>query len=116
VALPFRRRLRADRAAIAQQALAAIPPTDYDLFDAQTVLRTSYVDDCLAWPGDAIRAPFTGPLPDVPALLLGGRLDTRTPLENARATARSSALDDRGPEGLGHDASTATSPAARRRR
>ena len=54
----------------------------------QTVLRTSYVDDCLAWPGDAIRAPFTGPLPDVPALLLGGRLDTRTPLENARATAQ----------------------------
>ena len=41
----------------------------------QTVLRTSYVDDCLAWPGDADRAPFTGPLPDVPALLLGGRLD-----------------------------------------
>jgi hypothetical protein len=51
------------------------------------VLRTSYVDDCLAWPDDPIRSPFTGPLPDVPALLLGGRLDTRTPFENARATA-----------------------------
>jgi pimeloyl-ACP methyl ester carboxylesterase len=89
VSLPFPRAAPvADRAAIAQQALAAIPPTDYDPFDAQTVLRTSYVDDCLAWPVDAIRAPFTGPLPDVPALLLGGRLDTRTPLENARATAR----------------------------
>ena len=103
VALPFPRAASVpDRAAIAQQALAAIPPTDYDPFDAQTVLRTSYVDDCLAWPGDAIRAPFTGPLPDVPALLLGGRLDTRTPLENARATAaRAAALDDRGPQGLG---------------
>ncbi|MGZ8633134.1 MAG: alpha/beta fold hydrolase [Solirubrobacteraceae bacterium] len=89
VTLPFPRDAPvADRAAIAQQALAAIPPTDYDPFDAQTVLRTSYVDDCVAWPGDAIRLPFTGPLPDVPALLLGGRLDTRTPLENARATAR----------------------------
>ena len=89
VTLPFPRAASVpDRAAIAQQALAAIPPTDYDPFDAQTVLRTSYVDDCLAWPGDAIRAPFTGPLPDVPALLLGGRLDTRTPLENARATAQ----------------------------
>jgi len=88
VTLPFPREASVpDRAAIAQQALAAIPPTDYDPFDPQTVLRTSYVDDCLAWPGDAIRAPFTGPLPDVPALLLGGRLDTRTPLENARATA-----------------------------
>jgi pimeloyl-ACP methyl ester carboxylesterase len=89
VTLPFSRAAPiADRAAQAQQALAAIPPTDYDPFDGQTVLRTSYVDDCLAWPGDAIRAPFTGPLPDVPALLLGGRLDTRTPLENARATAQ----------------------------
>ena len=89
VTLPFPRAASVpDRAAIAQQALAAIPPTDYDPFDPQTVLRTSYVDDCLAWPGDAIRAPFTGPLPDVPALLLGGRLDTRTPLENARATAQ----------------------------
>ena len=86
-ALPARG-ARPDRAVAAQQALAAIPPTDYDPFDPQTVLRTSYVDDCLAWPGDAFRAPFAGPLPDVPALLLGGRLDTRTPLENARATAR----------------------------
>ena len=89
VTLPFPRSAPvADRAAAAQAALAAIPPTDYDPFDGQTVLRTSYVDDCLAWPGDAIRSPFTGPLPDVPALLLGGRLDTRTPLENARATAQ----------------------------
>jgi pimeloyl-ACP methyl ester carboxylesterase len=78
----------ADRPAIAQAALAAIPPTDYDPFDAQTVLRTSYVDDCLQWPVGAVRPPFAGPLPDVPALLLGGRLDTRTPVENALATRR----------------------------
>jgi pimeloyl-ACP methyl ester carboxylesterase len=78
----------ADRPAIAQQALAAIPPAEYAPFDGQTVLRTSYVDDCLQWPGDAVRPPFTGPLPDVRALLLGGRLDTRTPVENALATKR----------------------------
>jgi pimeloyl-ACP methyl ester carboxylesterase len=78
----------AARPALAQQALAAIPPTDYDPWDPQTVLRTSYVDDCLDWPGDVVRPPFTGPLPDVPALLLGGRLDTRTPVENAFATKR----------------------------
>jgi pimeloyl-ACP methyl ester carboxylesterase len=77
-----------DRPALAQAALAAIPPTDYDPFDAQTVLRTSYVDDCLQWPVGPVRPPFTGPLPDVPALLLGGRLDTRTPVENALATKR----------------------------
>jgi pimeloyl-ACP methyl ester carboxylesterase len=69
-------------------ALAAILPTEYDPFDAQTVLRTSYVDDCLQWPVGTVRPPFTGPLPDVPALLLGGRLDTRTPVENALATRR----------------------------
>jgi pimeloyl-ACP methyl ester carboxylesterase len=75
------------RPAISQAALAAIPPTEYTPFDAQTVLRSSFVDDCAQWPNDPARPPFTGPLPDVPALLLGGRLDTRTPIENARATA-----------------------------
>ena len=77
-----------ERPAVARAALAAIPPTDYDPFDAETVLRTSYVDDCLEWPVGTVRPPFTGPLPDVPALLLAGRLDTRTPLENAQATQR----------------------------
>jgi pimeloyl-ACP methyl ester carboxylesterase len=77
----------ADRPAIAQGALAQIPPSDYAPFGGQTVLRTSYVDDCLLWPQDQPAAPFTGPLPDVPALLLGGRLDTRTPFENAQNTA-----------------------------
>jgi hypothetical protein len=50
------------------------------------VLASSYSDDCLQWPADSPHPPFTGPLPDVPALLLGGRLDTRTPVENAIAT------------------------------
>jgi pimeloyl-ACP methyl ester carboxylesterase len=75
------------RPPIGQAALAAIPPTQYTPFDGQTVLRSSYVDDCVLWPNDLARQPYTGPLPDVPALLLGGRLDTRTPIENARATA-----------------------------
>jgi pimeloyl-ACP methyl ester carboxylesterase len=76
------------RAGIAQAALAAIPPALYAPFDGQSVVRTSYVDDCLRWPQDAPKRPYTGPLPDVPALLLGGRLDLRTPIENAQATAR----------------------------
>jgi len=75
------------RVPLAQAALAAIPPVQYAPFDAQTVLRTGYVDDCLLWPRDVPRPPFTGPLPDVPALLLGGRLDVRTPIENALETA-----------------------------
>ncbi|MEA2227351.1 MAG: hypothetical protein QOF04_981 [Solirubrobacteraceae bacterium] len=78
----------AARPAIAQAALAAIPPAQYAPFDAQSVFRTGYADDCLLWPGDVPHPPFTGPLPDVPALLLGGRLDLRTPIENAVATAQ----------------------------
>jgi pimeloyl-ACP methyl ester carboxylesterase len=78
----------AERPALAQQALAAIAPTDYDPFDTQAVLRTSNIYPCLQWPVAAVRPPFTGPLPDVPALLLGGRLDIRTPIENALAAKR----------------------------
>jgi pimeloyl-ACP methyl ester carboxylesterase len=74
------------RPAIAAAALAQIPPSSYAPFDAATVQTSSYVDDCLQWPQDTPHPPFTGPLPDVPALLLGGRLDTRTPVENALAT------------------------------
>jgi pimeloyl-ACP methyl ester carboxylesterase len=76
------------RTAPAAAALAAVPPADLGPFDAATVLRTSYADDCLGWPADVRRPAFTGPLPDVPALLLGGRLDVRTPAENALATAQ----------------------------
>jgi pimeloyl-ACP methyl ester carboxylesterase len=76
----------ADRGPAVQAALAAIPVTDYDPFDAATVIRTGNVDDCSQWPAGPVRPSFTGPLPDVPALLLGGRLDTRTPIENALAT------------------------------
>jgi pimeloyl-ACP methyl ester carboxylesterase len=89
VALPYPLAAPIDqRGAIAQAAVAAIPPAELGPFDAQTVLRTSYVDDCLQWPADQVRPPFSGPLPDVPALLLGGRQDLRTPIENALATAR----------------------------
>ena len=69
----------AARAAAARAALAAVPPSRYAPFDAATVQAASYGDDCLLWPQDPEPAPATGPLPDVPALLLGGGLDLRTP-------------------------------------
>jgi hypothetical protein len=48
------------------------------------VIDTSVAHDCLRWPvGDTPAGPSAAPLPDVPALLLSGRLDTRTPLENS---------------------------------
>jgi pimeloyl-ACP methyl ester carboxylesterase len=53
-------------------------------FSRAAVVDTSVAHDCLRWPlGDTPAAPSTAPLPDVPALLLSGRLDTRTPLENS---------------------------------
>jgi pimeloyl-ACP methyl ester carboxylesterase len=76
----------ADRGPAVAQAIAAIPASEYAPFDAATVVRTGNADDCSQWPVGAAHPPFTGPLPDVPALLLGGRLDTRTPIENAFAT------------------------------
>lgn len=74
------------RPAIVAQATAAIDPSALNPFDARTIERSSYVDDCLDWPTDVTSRPSTAPLPDVPALLLSGRLDTRTPLENGAAT------------------------------
>lgn len=77
----------ARRADALSSSLAALDPGLYAPFDAATVQRTSYAEDCLDWPADVVRAPSTDPLPDVPALLLSGRLDLRTPMENALALA-----------------------------
>jgi pimeloyl-ACP methyl ester carboxylesterase len=75
------------RRALGEAALAGVPSSDYAPFDAATVFASSYGDDCLLWPQDVVRPASTAPLPDVPALLLGGGLDMRTPVENATATA-----------------------------
>jgi pimeloyl-ACP methyl ester carboxylesterase len=62
-----------------------VPDTAFAPFSRNAVIDTSVAHDCLRWPqGDTPAPPSTAPLPDVPALLLSGRLDTRTPLENAR--------------------------------
>lgn len=54
-------------------------------FSRHAVVDTSVAHDCLRWPQDVpAAAPSSAPLPDVPALLLSGRLDTRTPVENSR--------------------------------
>jgi pimeloyl-ACP methyl ester carboxylesterase len=76
-----------DRDAIVQQATAALDPAVLSPFDAATIERSSYVDDCEQWPVGAVAAPSTAPLPSVRSLVLSGRLDTRTPLENGAATA-----------------------------
>ncbi len=50
-------------------------------------LNASIEPLCAEWPATARAALATGPLPDVPTLILSGREDLRTPLEGARLTA-----------------------------
>ena len=73
----------ATRAPLVDRAFAAIPPASYAPWSAETVKNTSYADDCLLWPRDDRVAAPRGPLPNVRALLLAGRLDMRTPVEDA---------------------------------
>jgi pimeloyl-ACP methyl ester carboxylesterase len=62
-----------------------VPDAAFAPFSRPSVVDTSVAHDCLRWPlGDTPAAPSTAPLPDVPTLLLSGRLDTRTPTENAQ--------------------------------
>ena len=73
----------ASRAPLVSSAFAAIPPAAYAPWPAAVVQDQSYADDCLLWPRDDRPRPTQSGLPDVRALLLVGRLDMRTPLEDA---------------------------------
>jgi pimeloyl-ACP methyl ester carboxylesterase len=79
----------ADRLAQARARAHAIPPSRVYPFDRDSVLAGSEaVHLCLEWPspGDP---PFpSGPLPAVPALVLAGTADLRTPLESAERVAK----------------------------
>jgi pimeloyl-ACP methyl ester carboxylesterase len=88
-----------------QHAIDAVPDAAFTPFSRKTVLDVSLAHDCLRWPeGDVFAAPSEAPLPDVPALLYSGRLDFRTPLENARAVqATLPRAELVGVAGTGHD-------------
>ncbi|WP_205697845.1 alpha/beta fold hydrolase [Conexibacter sp. SYSU D00693] len=78
-----------ERAARLEAGLAAIPPSSVAPLDLDAVRRTSIADDCQLWPqGDVFTKPVSGALPDVPALVLAGRLDLRTPMEDALEVAK----------------------------
>ncbi|MES1171198.1 MAG: alpha/beta fold hydrolase [Actinomycetota bacterium] len=73
-----------DRWTLWRHSVDGVPDSAFAPFSRSAVIDTSLAHDCLRWPlGDTPAAPSTAPLPDVPALLLSGRLDTRTPVENA---------------------------------
>jgi pimeloyl-ACP methyl ester carboxylesterase len=77
-----------DRPAMLEQGLTLDDRALYP-FTHATVASNSVAHDCLLWPdAPGISPPSTAPLPDVPALILDGRLDLRTPLENGRALAQ----------------------------
>jgi pimeloyl-ACP methyl ester carboxylesterase len=68
----------------AQSALSSLPDSAFAPFDRATVLSASLVSTCKFWPAAAAppSAP-TGPLPQVPVLILAGLDDLRTPAEDA---------------------------------
>jgi pimeloyl-ACP methyl ester carboxylesterase len=86
VALPYTLQTAyPDRWTTWRHGVDAVPDSAFAPFSRAAVVDTSVAHDCLRWPvGDTPAAPSTAPLPDVPALLLSGRLDTRTPLENSQ--------------------------------
>jgi hypothetical protein len=74
-----------DRWTLWRHGVDGVPDSAFAPFSRAAVIDTSVAHDCLRWPlGDTPAAASAAPLPDVPALLLSGRLDTRTPLENAK--------------------------------
>lgn len=77
----------AERPQRIRNAVAAAEPARLGPFSRSLVARTSVDEQCRLWPPGTPAPQSTGPLPDVPALVLSGRADLRTPTENARAVA-----------------------------
>ncbi len=77
----------ATRRAEALAALHALPGADFYPFDAATAWANSLVPACLGWPDASPAPPAPSPLPNVPALILSGAQDLRTPTSGARALA-----------------------------
>jgi len=87
LALPWTRGVLGGRDAALRAAVASVGPAAFAPFGATTARRTSIASLCLRWP-EASPAPAAPPLPpDVPALLLSGAADLRTPAEDAAAVA-----------------------------
>jgi pimeloyl-ACP methyl ester carboxylesterase len=74
------------RAGALGAALAAIPPGQLVPFTAADVRDFGITDLCRAWPEAPIAQPHP-PLPNVPALILSGDEDLRTPRADALAVA-----------------------------
>ena len=77
----------ADRRRVAEAAAVALPPGSFFPFDA-TVAFADEIDLCLRWPDPARPVPAPGgPYPAVPALIVQGEEDLRTPPETSARIA-----------------------------
>lgn len=76
-----------DRAGAIRDAAAAIPAYKYAPFSRAALEQGTFVSLCQFWPDGPSAVKPSGPMPDVPALILSGRGDVRTPLEDAREMA-----------------------------
>jgi pimeloyl-ACP methyl ester carboxylesterase len=76
-----------ERARLAQRAARTIPRAQLGPFDQITALLGDVVPLCLGWPHASPPPAPPGPLPPVPALLVAGAADVRTPVADARALA-----------------------------
>jgi pimeloyl-ACP methyl ester carboxylesterase len=75
------------RAAQAEAAARALPPAALGPFTAEVALRSDVIPLCVGWPNASPAPAPPGPLPAVPALILSGGTDVRTPTSDARAVA-----------------------------
>ena len=72
----------------AAAALAALPDSASAPFSRPAVDVSSVPEICLQWPDGSFRHEATGPMPDVPTLILSGTVDMRTSREGALALKR----------------------------
>ncbi|WP_205698996.1 alpha/beta fold hydrolase [Conexibacter sp. SYSU D00693] len=88
---PFRwtRTAGVDQRAREVEAVArSIPRAALGPFSSSVTLESGLAPLCLGWPNATPAPAPTGSLPDVPTLLLEGRGDLRTPLEDAAQVTR----------------------------
>lgn len=101
---------RATRARQARAIVRGLGDGPFYPFDRGTALSTEIVELCLGWPTITPPPAPPGPLPAVPTLVVNGRADLRTPLEDAASVAslipgtQVLALPHTGHSALGSDA------------
>ena len=78
----------AGRQAQMDAAAASAPADQLGPFSRHLAESFSVDEECRLYPPTVTTAPSLSPLPNVPTLVLSGRQDWRTPLENGMAVAR----------------------------